>query len=110
MKGVQGIGLKKVFTCKKKTEIDNSIKPTEVKQVVNEKKALEKIPLENKVLANMQDLKNKVKIMSSRNISREQITSILKSHGITMDQINKAIEVPFASPFHLKETINASVK
>jgi len=47
---------------------------------------------EKKVLTNLQDLKNKIKGMLSQNLTREQVISNLKSHGVTMDQISRAIE------------------
>jgi|SRR3989344_2367771 len=121
---------------KKKIKIDSPARPIEIKQVVNEKKeekidfgdedieklfsepsqkkeevkeeVLEKIPAENKVLTNLQDLKNKIKMMSSQNITREQIVNNLKSQGVTMDQINKAIEE--VNIDNLREYVNQALK
>jgi len=49
-------------------------------------------PSEKKILVNLQDLKNKIKGMLSQNYSKEQIISNLKSQGVNIEQISKAIE------------------
>lgn len=68
---------------------DNRQKPDQPE--INEVK--EKVqPTENKVMVNLQDLKNKIKGMLSQNYNKEQVISNLKSQGVNMDQISKAIE------------------
>src|SRR3989344_2286583 len=49
-------------------------------------------PSEKKILVNLQDLKNKIKGMLSQNYNKEQIISNLKSQGVNIEQISKAIE------------------
>ena len=49
-------------------------------------------PSEKKILVNLQDLKNKIKGMLSQNYNKEQVISNLKSQGVNIDQISKAIE------------------
>jgi len=44
------------------------------------------------VMVNLQDLKNKIKGMLTEKLTKEQIVGRLKSDGMNMDQINRAIE------------------
>ena len=99
-------GIKEDIKEDVKEEINERIKE-KIKEEVKEE-VLEKIPAENKVLTNLQDLKNKIKMMSSQNITREQIVNNLKSQGVTMDQINKAIEE--VNIDNLREYVNQALK
>lgn len=120
---------------KKKTSIAIPAKPAEIKSAMEEKKDekvdfgdgdIEKLfsggneknakeetaekaqPTENKVMINLQDLKNKIKMMSSQGITREQITNNLKSRGATIDQVNKAIEE--VNLENLKDYVNQALR
>tara|TARA_Y100000034_G_C6852461_1_gene386882 strand:+ start:544 stop:1254 length:711 start_codon:yes stop_codon:yes gene_type:complete len=49
-------------------------------------------PQKKEVLANLQDMKNKIKGMLTQKLTKEQIIARLKTAGMNIDQINKAIE------------------
>ncbi len=49
-------------------------------------------PQKKEVLTNLQDLKNKIKGMLTERLTKEQIIGRLKSHGVDVNQITKAIE------------------
>lgn len=70
---------------------EDSKKEEPVKQLSPEK-PIKNAQDSNKTLANLQDMKNKIKGMISQNFNKDQVISSLKSQGITMDQIGKAME------------------
>lgn len=49
-------------------------------------------PKKKEILTNLQDLKNKIKGMLTQKLTKEQIVGSLKSQGVNVDQITKAME------------------
>tara|TARA_Y100000310_G_C20373084_1_gene664454 strand:+ start:34 stop:726 length:693 start_codon:yes stop_codon:yes gene_type:complete len=69
-------------------------KPKEVSKEIPKQKPVKKIaqPKKKEVLTNLQDLKNKIKGMLTQKLTKEQIVGGLKSQGVSVDQITRAIE------------------
>lgn len=68
-------------------------KPKEVSKKEVKKEPVEKeIEKPKEVLTNLQDLKNKIKGMLTQKLTKEQIVGSLKSQGVSVDQVTKAIE------------------